>query len=394
MKLGDLFLFGGLSLSSVYLWTSGLPQISHILLLLLAGFTLLQSRKHHAATAIKLLLAFCCLALTVNLVYFAIYNDSLFVFSAAQNFYNAILFAGMSAYLAGSQGSLKVTSLALLAGQAIQWGVYFAGLGNWQLYPRYAGTFNDPNQMAFWVIATTASYLILNGLKLSFGSLCITASGIGLVMLTISRSALVAVAACVILLLGRVAWRQLRTRFGLAKLLLLGGALGAIVPLVAVERLRGSEGDVELFQRVVATDLLGQADERGYSRFSEFPEYILFGSGQGAHSRFNQTKPPEFLNVEMHTTWGGILHYYGVAGFALVIAFIAVVARRAGAPENILLFSTFVYGLSTYSFRTPIFWVLLAIVSLPVVRSRRRGDLKLQAHQQRFETATTSGKLP
>lgn len=48
---------------------------------------------------------------------------------------------------------------------------------------------------------------------------------------------------------------------------------------------------------------------RGYDRICKYPEYLLFGAGEGAHYRFAEKSL--FLG-EIHSSWAGVLFYYGI----------------------------------------------------------------------------------
>ena len=107
--------------------------------------------------------------------------------------------------------------------------------------------------------------------------------------------------------------------------------------------------------RVLNTKWVDEAKLRGYFRPFEHSQYLLFGAGQGDDARFNAAH-------EVHSSLLGVFFYYGVAGFILFLVFLYQVFRRLNLPEALMLSAPFVYGLFTYGLRTPIFWVLMAVV--------------------------------
>ena len=107
--------------------------------------------------------------------------------------------------------------------------------------------------------------------------------------------------------------------------------------------------------RFLSTDWLDQAKLRGYYRPFEYPQYLIFGAGHGDEARFNS-------KVEMHSSLLGVFFYYGIVGLMLFVGFLYQVFRRLNLPEAIMLSAPFVYGFFTFGLRTPIFWVLMAIV--------------------------------
>jgi hypothetical protein len=107
--------------------------------------------------------------------------------------------------------------------------------------------------------------------------------------------------------------------------------------------------------RLATTEWQIEAKKRGYLRPIDFPQYLLFGAGHGDEARFNSP-------YEIHASFMGVFFYYGIFGLALFFGFLFQIFRRLSLPEAVMLSAPFVYGLFTYGLRTPIFWVLMAIV--------------------------------
>ena len=106
--------------------------------------------------------------------------------------------------------------------------------------------------------------------------------------------------------------------------------------------------------------------ERGYDRIIEYPEYILWGAGEGETQRFTKGTSTN----ELHSTLGTILFSYGIIG--LVIMTFLLKKAIWGAPLGIwlVMISPFAYGLTHNGMRQPLFWGTIMLVALAVKRSK------------------------
>jgi len=97
-----------------------------------------------------------------------------------------------------------------------------------------------------------------------------------------------------------------------------------------------------------------QVEGRGLFSFLDYPQYLIFGAGQGAHWLYNPT------GNEIHSTWLGILFYYGIIGISLFLIFLYQIFKKLSLSNKMILLGPMLYGFTTYSARTIIFWFLLA----------------------------------
>ena len=347
------------SLSGLYLWQSGLPQLSHIILLIIIYIYSLFINRLIFKVDFLLLAFFVIYSFGVNIVFYCIYFDIQFLTSTFQIIFNGIIFIFLYSLLHVLPKSKQFVLWGIVLAYLIQWLVLMLGLGETKFFPRYAGTFNDPNQMAYWFIATLVCYYLLREKSSGWLHLFISGSFLIFVVLSFSRSAFLGLLFYIVGLAVLGASKNLKLFF--FSILLIFG-IASVLFLSNIEN-GGSNKKLDIIvDRVFHIDFKKQADERGYTRFTEFPEYMLLGSGQGEHKRFNRLKDPSYLNVEMHTSWGGLLFYYGLPGFISIFLLIVFGLGNLSGKTKLLVLSTFVYGLTTYSFRTPIFWVLLSVV--------------------------------
>lgn len=348
-----------LSISSLYLWESGLPQVSHIVLMSLLLIYALYIHNFNFNSNSILLVFFVLYSFLLNVYFYSKYSDVQFLTSSFQIIFNALIFLFLYSLFRLEPKVAKYAVRGIIVGYILQWIVLLLGLGETKFFPRYAGTFNDPNQMAYWFLATFACYLLLKEKISKAEFVFIFITFVVFVVLSFSRSAFLGI---LFYVSGVIIFNMLRS----IKVLVLFVSLMIMLVLGAFLINYQNGEDDKTFEiiadRILNIDFEQQADERGYTRFSEFPEYVIFGSGQGEHKRFNQNKDPSYLNVEMHTTWGGVLFYYGIPGFASILMFLLLGTKNLDKNIKLLVLSTFVYGLTTYSFRTPMFWVLLSVI--------------------------------
>src|SRR5690606_25026545 len=72
--------------------------------------------------------------------------------------------------------------------------------------------------------------------------------------------------------------------------------------------------------------------ERGYERLWEYPQYLIYGAGEGAHWRFMDVLYAERSiggGREIHSGLASVLFSYGIFGFALFAGFIYAIFRKA-----------------------------------------------------------------
>jgi O-antigen ligase len=118
--------------------------------------------------------------------------------------------------------------------------------------------------------------------------------------------------------------------------------------------------------RFLSTDYLSHLELRGYTRIIDYPQYLIFGSGQGLDERFYLTSDvingqTIYFSFEIHSSFVAILFYYGIIGFILFILFLYRIFKNLNFIQRTAFILPFIYGLSTYGLRTPIFWFFIGV---------------------------------
>lgn len=334
----------GLILSQFYIFKSGLPQISHVIFALSFLSLLFYSLKVKDLNNNIAMLFLCIYIIILNLFYSII--ESEFLFNIASIF--MIFNLGVYFFIIRFFNKMDNIKYIILISIFLSFALWSIGLGRYNFGERYNAFFNDPNQYAYWILCLSCSFLILNKNKV-LSMVFLSLSSI-LIIFTFSRSALVGVI---------IMWfYYLITFFKFNIKNLVQGvsflSLFLIILFLAKDYLITSLSLEVYGNRVADTDLESQADIRGYSRLIEYPEYLIFGAGQGLDTRFNHSH-------EIHSTWAGILFYYGIIGMILFLYSLYKIFKKLDWREKILFLAPMFYGLSTFGFRNTIFWIFLAI---------------------------------
>lgn len=375
-----------LALSPIYLWSSGLPQLSHLSMAAAIGVHALALLR----TPIpwrpwwRWALLFAGYTLCVNTLVYIQYRDFHTLLSATYYVFNALVWlhlVGLSNAV-GKERFLRVVYLTLWVLLSLE--VFLVATGRGRMYniSRAMGTFNDPNQMAHWLIwaavllaavgwalhRTWAPGMIATGLAtlgLAFSSSRSGALGLAVILLVYGLMALKAFGRCV----------RNPGAIRVAPVVLAGSVLVVTIMVLTIV-LAALSGDGSLLApagavRDTFVSWVGRFKERtpfttlegrGYDRLWKFPEYLVLGSGEGAQERW-ETRT-WFLG-EIHSTPAGLLFYYGIPGTFSVFLFVYGLWRRLEPVWlKLFFFAPLAYGVATYNLRNWMFWVGLAVLHI------------------------------
>lgn len=371
--MGLLLLVWTLGLLPVYLWSSGLPQLGHILGAAWILWALLNGYWPRLAP-VRWGILFSVYASVANLVLYGFYGDQITLFSAFYYLYNCGLFGVFvgTANRFGHKVTFRLVFWTLLGWMFLQAGLILLGFGRTFSDFRFMGTFNDPNQFAHWVLWAVIGVAI-SGFYLSRSMMwgwVAFALGVFLLILSASRSGLLGMVVIGLALMYSATYSLLRfcrkgkCRLHLRTLVLGGLVLGAFLGVISIEGFRMELGaQAEKFLGRVTHGLdKGEENliERGYDRILLFPEYLILGAGEGANERWaGQTT---FLG-EIHSTPAGVLFYYGIPGSVLFVLMLWSVWQMLPLGwMRLMLLAPLFYSLGTYNLRNSFFWLGLAIL--------------------------------
>lgn len=346
-----------------YFWTSGLPQISDLILVLLVVFYAIKKNmnfRYLIETRLFLMigLTFVAYLTCVNLTWTMILNvsgdmgvRSLFYL------YNFLCSAlAVILYTDYRERILEVTNRAVLMSVAIQVIVFLFGGGF--TGARMTGNFNNPNQLGYYALMVasiqiyvscskkTSTRSVIMGLVLSFV----------LVIASLSSTAIVSYMGQLVLF---TLTKNRRKRRKYQSVMTGVFFLAAIAFVCMAFPIRDSKmiQSLETRARTVEGKLSHIVQERGYDRIAEYPEYWLFGAGEGEYLlRFGQTK-------EFHSTLGNIMVSYGIFGLLLFLLFMYLALKNDRFKSWYIVISVMLYGLTHNGIRNSMLWMLLGLLS-------------------------------
>lgn len=384
-RLENILLLGALSLSPFYFWQSGLPQISHLLAVCAVGWRLLLRPRLYWVRGWGAGAAFLVYSTVVAVIVYARYSDLDTITGPLYYSFNFAVF-------------VLVVTICTEAGRAFLTPVFWtyacllicisvvsaAGIGRSFGSTRAMAMFNDPNQMANWILCCVCVLASVG--KTLYGSWLpgLVAGGVASVgvVLSASRSGSLGLAALSVVLILAGSDRLVRSvRSGkrltrVRRMVAAAGLLSLVCPVVivvaasptALERITSEVngfGDrvaylASRFLEIGHGEGWASLSGRGYDRLWAFPQYLILGAGEGATERF--AARVWFLG-EIHSSWAGLVFCYGAVGAALFGTFIVFsVARIRDCWHRLLLMGPFVYGFATYNLRNWCLWLALAIM--------------------------------
>lgn len=351
--------FLGLLTSQVYHMPSGLPQFSHVVLLFFCvlvfffipkiGVSLISVKGGKVFLCLSLFILY---VLVVNFSFSLMLGDIRFNSFTLHLIYNALLFFCFYEFLVAFRGASRLVMTAIFLALSLLVILYLLGFGRYGFAPRYNAYFNDPNQMAFWVLCMYSIFFIgVQGQVFLKLSLFLMASFA--VFATISRSAMIGLSLTLLsFLLSAFSSGNNEKYQGVFKRA--GLSLGLCSIAFAAYTL-SVESDLSNFilSRFEEIDLWKQAEIRGFTRVLDYPMYLILGAGQGGDYRFDSVH-------EIHSTWIAFLFYYGIFGLFLFGMFVFFVGKGLSFVQFIAFLGPLAYSMSTFGARTPVFWVFMA----------------------------------
>ena len=353
-------------LKPFYLWESGLPQVSDLVLtaaiiLYIVGNGLKLNFLKGSKQFVLVNVIFVFYITFINILWSLLLGGEKCFFTASMFYvFNFMTLSFIiSLYSIHGRQIYRLVYFSVLASIALQFVILLLSGG-------FAGNramayFNNPNQLGYHSLLTLALLLFLGG-KLNI-------KGIWLITGIIVASALCLASlskAAIISFFGMLLYFVLlhikdlifarNTNKTIFILLFIVAAL-----LTAYKCNNEAFNSNILFQSVgYRLSTIGQSNDdnlsqRGYDRLFAYQQYLLFGAGEGIYSRFGST-------AEFHSTLGNILMSYGIVGISLYMAILSAVCienRREGL--YIIGFVT-LYGLTHNGIRNTLFWIMTALI--------------------------------
>jgi len=353
-----------------YIFDSGGLQISNLILVVIVVFSLgiMTSLFPYYRTIAITFLVWIGYTVFANMFNFIIDSDTRLLLAPTYYFYNFLVFTLIfSLFMLDDNRFKKWVAVACLCAAAAE---FTAILFTLNVSVRAEGTFNNPNQLGYWALATTMIYalckldkpLTVSDFLLLF--LCCAAAAFSL-----SKAAMVSIAVALIIFL----YQKISVKNFLRIFIILPLAGGAIYTIW--EYILADAGTKLVDQSVNRINKIGQDSDdnaagRNYDRIWRFPEYLAIGAGEGGYSRFTTG----IRNNEIHSAFGMIIFSYGLVGSMFFLTLMHRILYRARTSALIYLVPWMLYSLTHQSLRSPLFWTFLAMIAADTALRRLRGD--------------------
>lgn len=348
-----------LLLSPVYIFSKGLPQPADYIIFAF-GFPalLLVMIKHRGPMSSVFVFGamFAAITIVVNLVHFSfIFNDRLLKHSLYYIFNFCVFLFALNVFRQNPEKMNKMTYWAVASMIVFEF-IYAPLFGEIEVL-RNLGSFNNPNQLAYWCILNIAILIILKrDEKFNWIDLVLICMCIFLQSLSLSKAGMI----ITVLMLGLIFFLPNVPKYG-RPLMSVAAIMFIIVQLFEPNSLVNKLQQVEQITKVVSRiENIGQeqddsAEGRGYDRLLKFPHYIVFGAGEGAYFRFGRG------SQEIHSGFATLLFSYGITGFLFFGLFIYSVFKKLPKQYYLLLGMIFLFGIPHQNIRFTYFWVFLAL---------------------------------
>lgn len=322
-----------------------------------------------------LLAAFVVCTIIINGIWFMKYRDMALIRSSMFLVYNLAAVIVCRYYL--RDGSMRgIIRLVLRANIYIQLLMLVTGIGEYRFEHRWCGTFNDPNQMAFFLLMCLFISFCIKEMEGKHDWKELPDWIVVLVLVVLSKSVgitagLMVFGVCYVVYIIR---RRLAAMKGNAELerkrkrLIMGiwgGCILAVVLLAGVVVLQYRSGDDynllvrigEKLEVIFTGDLKSILAERGLDKLLANPAALLYGAGDGAFDRYGAG----YTQLELHCTPAALWFCYGIIPFGMLCVWVWKNIRGLPASAYIVYVAVFTESLFLVNHRQPYFWMLLVL---------------------------------
>lgn len=350
---------GYLLLSPIYIFAKGMPQPADYLIFALGFPALVIAMMNHRGNISKVFLfglLFASLTIAINLIHFSfIPNDRLMKHSVYYIF-NFCVF--MFTLIVFKQSPIAVNRLTYwaIATIIIFQCLYAPLFGDIEIM-RNLGTFNNPNQLAYWSLLNMGILIILKrDEKFSWFDLILFGMCLYLQTLSLSKAGLILSA----LMVGVLFFISNMPKQG--RIVLLMGFIAFLIfqafnPDALLNKFQQFDEFSDVVSRLenIGEEQDDSATGRGYDRLIKYPHFLIFGAGEGAFFRFG-------INAqEIHSGVATLLFSYGITGFLFFGLFIWSVFKGLPRHYYLILGVIFLFGIPHQNIRFTYFWIFLAL---------------------------------
>ena len=381
MSLINLCIYAYIFFKPFYLFSSGGIQISEIFIVIAFLLTLVEKIPKDGVTKkmlkdLKILFIFILCVIIINFIYFDIYQNIEFLISTVQYiliFMGIYVFANKISDKKVLKNIYKITKINLI----IQLLIYVTGMGRAYDAFRYMGTFNDPNQFGYFIVLSAAFlYVIEDVLKIRKRAVVMYLISLILIFASASTGMLMAMTILFVLhIIRRIKSIIKWISKNLGKIFVTAICIMAVV-LVIVSNVDLKNLVIETFEQsiqnmTIAERLQGKIDkaessnsslieERGIDKLIKYPQYLIYGSGQGYLDRFTKAA----FQIEVHSTLPGIWLYYGIIPLIILLIWIYESIKKVRLKYMIPYIALLIESFTLYNQRQLLLWIIIIMANL------------------------------
>ena len=369
----------GLIAKQFYILPSGMPQAGDFLILASYLALVMTGRKPRCRPEDMSLRMFVFLVAVVNGIHFLLTPATGFLLSTFYYVFNFIVILCFKSFFT-MEGFGKALERVLELDLLIQLYIYLSGRGIWYHSVRYMGTFNDPNQYAFFIFG---DMLLICLIKNAYGDIKKTIPwyflAFYLMMPASSTGMLLGFAVFFVFYIMFSLQASAGRVFGMLFFAILGISV-IIMYMHGYIRLPTSFENSFMMRRLnskltgLTNDPLAMAEDRQWGKLIHYPGYIFIGAGEGNFSRFQIGRASE-----IHSSILGPLWYYGIVPFCVWIKWCISKIKKVDRIVLCVYAALVIECLTLVNNRQPFFWMIFAMADFnPAIRAnkeKRRGKM-------------------
>lgn len=381
MSLINLCIYAYIFFKPFYLFSSGGIQISEIFIVIAFLLTLVEKIPKDGVTKkmlkdLKILFIFILCVIIINFIYFDIYQNIEFLISTVQYiliFMGIYVFANKISDKKVLKNIYKITKINLI----IQLLIYLTGMGRAYDAFRYMGTFNDPNQFGYFIVLSAAFlYVIEDVLKIRKRAVVMYLISLILIFASASTGMLMAMTILFVLHIIRriksiIKWISKNLGKIFVTAICIMAVILVIVSNVDLKNLVIETLEQSIQNMTIAERLQGKIDkaessnsslieERGIDKLIKYPQYLIYGSGQGYFDRFTKAA----FQIEVHSTLPGIWLYYGIVPLIILLIWIYESIKKVRLKYMIPYIALLIESFTLYNQRQLLLWIIIIMANL------------------------------
>lgn len=227
--------------------------------------------------------------------------------------------------------------------------------------------FNNPNQLALWGLCLLAIIYVLTRLLNTKTAYTVTLLVLCTLFILISASRAALGGAIIFWIFFIVKSRKNLIIFGIVSVIAF-----IIIDFnfdLDLKNFAAFEYNMDRFSNNTISGNQG-IGTRGFQRIGENPQYLLFGAGEGALERFNET-------IELHSIFASVLFSYGIIGLFFYLGAFRLLAVKLSREIIAIILPVVLFAAVHMTLRIPLFWItLLFVIYLHEEKLRANNFLK------------------